>query len=218
MPEKRKIFVVDDHPMLRDGLAEMINRTDDLMICGEAESAEEALEKIPPAQPDLVIVDLSLPGLSGMDLVRQLKTGHPELKVLVLSMHEETVYAERVVRAGARGYIMKRQVAREINSAIRAVLNGDLYLSPALSKGILETALRADGRRADAPEDLLSERELEVFKRIGKGEGRSDIARSLGLNVKTIETYLARMREKLHARDSSQLYQQAVRWIHSGSL
>jgi DNA-binding NarL/FixJ family response regulator len=218
MADRKKVFIVDDHPVVRDGLSEMINRSGELAICGEAASAEEAIEKIEGAAPDLAIVDLSLPGMSGMDLVRTLKEDYPALKILVLSMHDESIYAERAVRAGARGYIMKRQVAREVEAAIRAVLNGDLYLNPKLSKEILESALRTDDRQPESPVNELSERELEVFKLIGKGMGATEIARKLGLNVKTIETYQARMKEKLHAKDAAQLYQKALRWLQSNEV
>jgi DNA-binding NarL/FixJ family response regulator len=215
---KKKVFIVDDHAILRDGLSELLNHTEDLIVCGEAASAEEALERIPAASPDLAVVDLSLPGMSGMDLVSSLNAKHPSVKILVLSMHDESIYAEKAVRAGARGYIMKHQVAREVAAAIRTVLSGDLYLSQKLSKELLEAALHSNTRPGDSPADRLSERELEVFRMIGKGKGATEIARTLRLNVKTIETYQARMKEKLGAKDSAQLYQQAVLWLQKNEL
>ena len=218
MQEKKKVFIVDDHAVLRDGLAELINHSEELVVCGEASTAEEALERIPSASPDLALVDLSLPDMSGMDLVSALNRKHPAVKILVLSMHDESLYAERAIKAGARGYIMKRQVAREVQAAIRTVLEGDLYLSQKLSKELLEAAIHSESRRGDTPMDLLSDRELEVFRMIGKGLGATEIARKLRLNVKTVETYQARMKEKLGARDSAQLYQQAVRWLQKNEI
>ena len=151
MQEKKKVFIVDDHAVLRDGLAELINHSEELVVCGEAATAEEALERIPSASPDLALVDLSLPGMSGMDLVSALNRKHPSVKILVLSMHDESLYAERAIKAGARGYIMKRQVAREVQAAIRTVLEGDLYLSQKLSKELLEAAIHSESRRGDIP-------------------------------------------------------------------
>ncbi len=217
-PDKKKIFIVDDHAVLRDGLTELINHSDELTVCGEAATAEEALERIPAAAPDLVLVDLSLPGMSGMDLLSALHERHSSLKILVLSMHEESLHAERAVRAGARGYIMKSQVAREVQSAIRTVLAGELYLSPKLSKDLLESMLRPKSRRGEGPEELLSERELEVYQLVGQGMGATEIARKLGLNVKTIETYQARMKEKLGLKDAAQLQHQAMRWLQQRKL
>jgi len=213
MSGKKKIFIVDDHPVLRDGLTEMLNRSSELRVCGEASTAEEALERIPALAPDLVVVDLSLPGMNGIDLVKALKVRIPSIRILVLSMHDESLHAERAMRAGARGYVMKHQVAKEVQDAVRTVLGGELYLSPKLSQQILETALQSRAGRVDSPVDTLSDRELEVFRLIGKGTGTTEIARMLGLNVKTIETYQARMKEKLKAKDSAQLYQLAQRWV-----
>jgi DNA-binding NarL/FixJ family response regulator len=218
MPHKKKIFIVDDHPVLREGLSEMINRSLELTVCGEASSGEEALDRIPEAAPDLVVVDLTLPGMNGVDLVKALKAGSPSILILVLSMHDESLHAERALRAGARGYVMKHQAGKEIRDAIQAVLRGDLYLSPKVSRQLLESALQPGEGRGSWPVDLLSERELEVFKLVGKGKGPTEIARTLGLNVKTIETYQARMKEKLKARDSAHLYQLAQRWTGQNEL
>ena len=218
MAEKRRILIVDDHAVLRDGLTEMINHSKELRVCGEASSAEEALERIPDCKPDLVLVDLSLPGMNGMDLVKTLKSQHPSIKTLVLSMHEESLYAARSIRAGAKGYIMKRQVAREVEAAIRTVLGGELYLSQKVSREILEAALDPDSPRSESAVELLSDREREVFNCIGKGLGATEIARKLGLNVKTVETYQARMKEKLGLKDSTQLQQQAQRWVQQNEI
>jgi DNA-binding NarL/FixJ family response regulator len=212
--DKKKIYIVDDHPVMRDGLVELISKSPELTVCGESSTAEDALEKIPEAAPDLVLIDLSLPGMSGMDVVTALKAGHPGIKMLVLTMHDEGLYAERAVRAGARGYIMKHQVARDVRTAIQTVLAGDFYLSPKISKDLLEAALSAKPSSGDDPETLLSDREKEVFRHVGKGLGATEIARILGINVKTVETYQARIREKLSLKDSAQVFQRASRWIH----
>lgn len=211
--DKKKIFLVDDHPVMRDGLTELINKSPELVVCGEAATAEEALDRIPVAEPDLAIIDLSLPGMSGMDLVSSLKVRRPDLKLLVLTMHDEALYAERAVRAGARGYIMKHQVARDVKAAIQTVLAGNFYLSPKVSKDLLEAALQAPPADND-PETVLSDRELEVFRFVGQGLGATEISRKLGINVKTVETYQARIREKLGLKDSAQVFQRASRWMN----
>src|SRR5262249_44223235 len=158
----------DDHAVLRDGLTELINQSKDLVVCGEAASGEQAMDLIPGAAPDLVVVDLSLPGMNGLELVTALKAKHPSIRLLVLSIHDEALYGERAIRAGARGYIMKHQVAREVQAAIHTVLAGELYLSPDLSKKVLEAALQPEGARTGFSIDRLSDREMEVFKLIGK--------------------------------------------------
>lgn len=218
MTEKRKILIVDDHAVLRDGLTEVINHSKELQVCGEAASAEEALEQIPDCDPDLVLIDLSLPGMNGLDLVKTIKTKHPGVKSLVLSMHDESLYAARSIRAGAKGYIMKRQVAREVEAAIRTVLAGDLYLSAKVSKEILQEALSPDAPRGKSAVEQLSDREREVYRWIGKGLGATEIARKLGINVKTIETYQFRIKEKLGLKDSAQLSHHAAQWVQQNEL
>jgi DNA-binding NarL/FixJ family response regulator len=211
---RKKIYIVDDHPVMRDGLVELISKSPELTVCGESSTAEDALERIPETAPDLVLIDLSLPGMSGMDLVSALKARRPDIRMLVLTMHDEALYAERAVREGARGYIMKHQVARDVRTAIQTVLAGDFYLSSKISKDLLEAALAAKPASSDDPEAALSDREREVFRHVGKGLGASEIARTLGINVKTVETYQARIREKLGLKDSAQVFQRASRWIH----
>jgi DNA-binding NarL/FixJ family response regulator len=215
MPERKRIFIVDDHAVLREGLGGLINQSEDLMVCGESASAEEALERIPAAHPDLAIVDLSLPGIGGLELLKTLKLQHPSLHLLVLSMHDEAHYAERAVRSGARGYIMKHHAVSEVLAAVRQVLGGELYLSQKLSKRIVETAIKADRTRSESPVNSLSDRELEVFKLIGSGMGITEIAKKLKLSSKTVETYQARMKEKLAVKDSAQLFQHALKWIQA---
>jgi len=212
---KKKIFLVDDHVILREGLAELINRAADLAICGEASSADEALVKIPEASPDLVIVDLSLPNTGGMELLRMLKVRHSDLPTLVLSMHDESVYAERALRAGAKGYIMKHEAIIEVEAAIHRVLEGGFYLSRRVSDRLVQSAVQAKPSLGVYPINGLSDREFEVLEMIGLGLGTSEIARKLHLSVKTIETYQAKLKEKLNLPDAARLFQFALRWVEN---
>lgn len=213
---KKRIYIVDDHVLVRQGLTLMINGTPDLVMCGESGSAEEALQDIPKSSPDIAIVDLSLEGASGLELIKNLHARHPELQVLVLSMHEESFYAERALRAGAIGYIMKQQAIGELEKAIRRILEGGIYVSASMSDRLLKTIARSEGGAPASPMDLLSDRELEVFELIGRGLGSSDIARRLHLSVKTIESYRARLKEKLDLKNASQLLRQALAWVRGG--
>jgi len=210
---KKRVFLVDDHAVVRNGLAELINQTSDLTICGEAASAEEALQTIAAARPDVAIVDLVLGEMSGLDLLKALKTKHPELPVLVLSMHDETYYAERCLRAGAKGYIMKKEAIGQVESAVRTILEDKVYLSKAMSQQFLQAVTQGDPARVASPVSRLTDRELEVFECIGQGLGASEIAKKLKLSVKTIESYQAKLKEKLHLKDSSQLFQHALHWV-----
>ena len=213
--DKKRVFLVDDHTILREGLATLINQSTDLSVCGEASTADEALARIPEAKPDLAVVDLSLPETGGMELLRMLKLRHPELPTLVLSMHDESVYAKRALRAGAKGYIMKHEAISEVQEAIRRVLEGGLYLSRRVSDWLVQAAVQAPSGREAHPINGLSDREFEVFEMIGRGLGTSEIARQLHLSVKTIETYQAKLKEKLDLADAAKLFQFALRWIES---
>jgi DNA-binding NarL/FixJ family response regulator len=209
---KCRIVVVDDHPIVRQGLVQMVNREPDLEVCAEAETAAEALKAVAATKPDLAVVDLCLKGASGLELLKDLKVRHPKLPVLVLSMYDESIYAERALRAGARGYMMKEEAAEQVLVAIRRVLGGQIYLSEMMASRLLH--LFVDGR-ADAgtsPTDRLSDRELEVFQLIGNGLGNSQIAAKLHLSTKTIETYRAHIKEKLHLQDSAELLRAAILW------
>jgi len=213
--EKKRVFLVDDHTILREGLATLIRQSADLTVCGEASTADEALARVPAADPNLIVVDLSLPGTGGMELLRLLKLRHPEVPTLVLSMHDESVYAKRALRAGAKGYIMKHEAITEVHEAIRRILGGGLYLSRRVSDWLVQSAVQArDGREAH-PINGLSDREFEVFEMIGRGLGTSEIARQLHLSVKTIETYQAKLKEKLDLADAAKLFQFALRWVES---
>jgi DNA-binding NarL/FixJ family response regulator len=211
--ERKGVFLIDDHTILREGLTELINHSPDLAVCGEASTGEEALARIPAAKPDLVIVDLSLPDAGGLELLRTLKVRHPEIPTLVLSMHDESIYAERALRAGARGYVMKHMAITELQAAIRRVLEGNLYLSRRVSDLLVQSAVQAKGARDVHDVHGLSDREFEVLEMIGLGMGTTEIARKLHLSVKTIETYQAKLKEKLDLPDAAKLFQYALRWV-----
>jgi DNA-binding NarL/FixJ family response regulator len=210
---RTRIVLVDDHPMVRERLAEVINREDDMAVCGEAEDRANALEVIGREQPDLAIVDLTLKRSNGLDLIKDLRVMHPKLLVLVLSMQDETLYAERVIRAGAHGYITKQEATRKILNAIREVLGGKVFLSPEISADILSRML-GKSKGAIRSLEVLSDRELQVFDLVGQGFGTRQIAEQLGLDVKTVETYRSRIKEKLEIRDASELLRKAIAWKH----
>jgi len=214
MPQKNKILLVDDHPLVREWLANLINEQPDLRICGEASNAPQAFQKIGVEKPDIVIVDISLEGGSGIDLIKNIKATHPDVAMIVLSMHDESLYAERALRAGARGYIMKREATKKILQAIRAVLDGKLYISDKISDAMAEKFV--EGRPAAAsPVEQLSDRELEVFQLLGHGLSTRQIADHLRVGFKTVQTYSARLKEKLKLDNATQLLHEAIRWHES---
>lgn len=208
-----KILIVDDHPLMRKGLALTIDAEADMTIRGQAASAEEALDLIEEEVPDLVIVDISLPGMSGLELVKHLQAVHPEIRILVVSRHDETLYAERAIRAGARGYIMKLQAGEVIAKAIRRVLNGGIYVSEDISERLLLGIATGRDSLTKSPLEVLSDRELEVFELTGKGHATREIAERLHLSVKTVESYRARIKNKLNLTTASELMQHAVQWV-----
>jgi DNA-binding NarL/FixJ family response regulator len=212
---KTKILIVDDHPMMRQGLAQLINHEPDLTVSGEAEDAPQAMTAISQTKPDLVLADLTLTGKSGLELIKDMQTLHPNLAVLVISMHDESIYAERVLRAGGRGYIMKQEGGKKIMEAIRQVLRGQIYVSEKMSAKILEIF---SGRRAEAhrsPIERLTDREFEVFQLIGQGKGTRQIAQALHLSVKTVEVHRLHIKEKLKIEDAPSLVRYAVRWVET---
>jgi len=214
----KKVFLVDDHPLVRQGLTQLIGQEDDLVVCGEAETAPEALRLVGTLKPDVAIVDLTLKDGSGLELVKDLKLRQPGLPVLVLSMHDETLYGERVLRAGARGYVMKDQAADKIVAALRRVLSGEVYLSDKMALRVLD---RFAGKPAGAgsPVDLLSDREIEVFQLIGRGISTRQIAEKLHLSVKTVETYREHIKIKLKLETAADTLQHAIQWVqHEGGL
>ncbi len=208
-----RVFLVDDHPMVRERLAELINRQKDLAVCGQAADATQALQEITSTQPDLALVDLTLKGTHGIELIKDLRARGEKTLVLVLSMHDESIYAERVLRAGARGYITKQQPSRAIIGAIREVLAGGIYVSR-------EIAGRMGRAPAVSPSDekiaqlrLLSDRELEIYQLIGQGCATREIASSLRLDTKTVETYRVRIKEKLELATATELIHHATDWV-----
>jgi DNA-binding NarL/FixJ family response regulator len=209
------IFLVDDHPLVREWLTNLLHQQPDLAVCGEAEAAPEALQEIARLKPQVAIVDISLKGASGIELIKNLKAMHPEVAVIVLSMHDEELYAERALRAGARGYIMKRETTKKIVAAIRQVLEGKLYLSERLAAMFAEKFV--DGRTSPTGStlELLSDRELEVFQLLGQGRETRQIADELHLSMKTVQVYYARIKEKLKLASATELLREAVRWQES---
>ena len=212
--EKKKIFIVDDHPMMRDGLAQMIANEPDLSVCGEAENASEALQKIEKLRPDLALVDITLRSGSGLELIKDLQTRLPTVAVLVISMHDESLYAERVLRAGGRGYVMKQEGGKKLMEAIRQVLNGQTYISPKISAKIVDAFT---GRRSEnsSPVETLTDREFEVFQLIGGGLSTKEIADKLRVSPKTIEVHRVNMKQKLNVATAPELIRFAVRWVES---
>lgn len=209
VPRKSKVFLVDDHPILRQGLTKLINDQPDLAICGEAEGPPGALEGIGRTKPDLVLLDLSLAGGDGMDLCKQLQERYQGLPVLIISMHDESLYAERCLRAGAMGYVMKQEPPDKVMSAIRKVLTGNIYLSETMSAKLLRNL--AGARNADvAPLERLSDRELEIFRLIGKGHSVRSIAEELFLSPKTVEAHKEHIKQKLNLKTSNELLQYAI--------
>lgn len=212
---KAKILIVDDHPLVREGLADLVNKEKDLVVCGQAEDAYQAMEAIRELKPDMAIVDISLKETSGLELIKDIKIQHPGLPVLTLSMHEESVYAERALRAGAKGYIMKREATKKVVTAIRKVLRGQLYLSEKMMTRLVRKFVDGKPEAGTSPIDCLTDRELEVFSLLGRGNGTRQISEQLHLSVKTIETYRSRIKEKLNLTSASELLQHAFQWVNS---
>ena len=209
---KRTIFLVDDHPIMRDGISQLINQQADLEVCGQASSAPEALNALNRIEPDMMLVDISLTGMDGIELIKIVKKRKGRLPMLVLSMHAEALYAERAIRAGAKGYVMKHASAETLLAAIRKVLAGKIYLSSAMTEKLLEKATHADLAGNESPVAGLSDRELEIFKLIGHGLRPQRISEELNLSVKTVETYYSRIKQKLNIKDAAELLQLAIAW------
>ena len=212
-PNKAKIIVVDDHPIVRQGLTELINHENDLVVCCQAEGASEAMEFIKESDPDIIIVDISLKETNGLELIKDIKVRYPQLPILVLSMHDEFLYAERSLRAGARGYIMKQEATDRVIMAIRKVLKGELYISDSMTAKMVDRLV--GGATESSPVNALSDRELEVFDMLGQGHGTRYISEKLHLSIKTIETYRAHIKRKLNLSDATELIQHAVQWVNT---
>ncbi len=209
---KKRILVVDDHPIVRQGLALLINREPDLVVCGEAEDAMGAMHVLASAHPDILIVDISLNGPDGIDLLKNVRLSHPTMPVLILSMHDELIYAERALRAGANGYIMKQEATENVLVAARRILNGEIYVSSRIANQMLRHYITGSGTLRNSSIADLSDRELEVFRLIGEGHGTRQIAEELHLSVKTVESYQAHIKEKLSLRSARELMQRAIQW------
>ncbi len=216
MAAKKKILLVEDHPIFRLGLGELINTEDDLEVCGGAENVSQALQAIADLQPDLVVADITLENSDGIDLVKEVSKRYRRLPVLMLSMHDEFLYAERALHAGARGYIMKQEAMESVVTAIRHVLGGKVYLNDAMKERILANIADRTTAADKAPLERLTDREMEVFSLIGLGFTTREIARKLHLSIKTIGTYRERIKEKLNLKHATELIRHAVYWEKTG--
>ncbi|MBA3849045.1 MAG: DNA-binding response regulator [Opitutus sp.] len=212
---RRRLLVVDDHPFMRAGLAQLIDRQPDMQVCGEAGNPAEALQALAKSRPDLVLSDITMPGRSGAEFIKDLLALHPGLPVLVISMHDESIYAERMLRAGARGYIMKEAGGEALLAALRQVLAGQVYVSPRLSARLLENLAGGKPRGSNSPIARLTDREFEIFQLIGQGKGTQAIAAQLGLSTKTVDVHRANIKGKLGIADGTQLVRHAVRWVET---
>ena len=213
--KKIRVLIVDDHPMIREGLASMLATQPDIEFCGEAETAAQALEMIPSKRPAIVIADITLPGKSGIELIKDIAAMHPEVATLAVSMHDESVYAERVLRAGARGYIMKKEGGKRIIEAIRKVAAGEIAVSEKMSAQILRIFSGRPTGDVESPVRQLTDREFEVFELIGRGLGTAQMAVELHISAKTVEVHRAHIKEKLQIRSGTELIAYAARWSES---
>ncbi|MFH0975373.1 MAG: response regulator transcription factor [Spirochaetota bacterium] len=211
--EIKKVLIVDDHPILRQGIKRVLEKESDLVISGEAASANEAMEIINRDKPDVAIIDITLSGnVNGIDLIRSIKERFPDIYTLVLSMHSESIYAERAIKSGAHGYIMKEDAAKNIINAVRTVLNDELYLSSELSKKLLNKLIHKQGG-SDLTIENLSNREFEIYQFIGNGFSTKEIANKLSLSIYTVESHKKNIKEKLRIKDSSELTRNAIQWV-----
>jgi DNA-binding NarL/FixJ family response regulator len=221
-PDKSKtratVLIVDDHPIVRQGLRLLIDQEPDLTVCGEAENADAVLPAIRAFKPAIAVIDLSLGHDSGIELIKNIKLQHPALPLLVLSMHDESLYAERALRAGARGYIMKQEAPEKVITAIRQVLQGAIYVSDAMSAKMLNKIIDSRREESSSPVELLSDRELQVFNLLGSGLSTRQVADKLHVSIKTVEAYRANIKEKLNLKSSAELVQHAIHWVLSGEL
>ena len=209
---RKRIFLVDDHPLVREWLGHLINRQTDLVLCGEAGDASEAMREIRRRAPDAVVVDISLGGSSGIELVTEIKLAFPKIAVLVLSMHEDSTYVERALRAGALGYVAKRETTAKIVAAIRQVLRGQYFLSGPLALAITRKYVERPARVDLSPAERLSNRELEVFEMLGRGFETRRVAEELHISMKTVQAYCARIKEKLQLNSATELLREAILW------
>jgi DNA-binding NarL/FixJ family response regulator len=212
-PEAKRIVIVDDHPLFRKGLEELIHSAGSFAVCGEAGNAAEAMEVIRKLNPDLAIVDLSLPGANGIELIKNIRAEFPKLPILVLSMHDESLYALRALRAGAEGYVMKHEAMANVIQAIREVFDGRPYLSPAMAAQVITKFAHRDAEGGADPVERLSDREIEILELIGKGNEVRQIAKLLHLSPKTVETHRAHIKDKLDLKNSREVARFALQWL-----
>lgn len=215
--KKKRVYLVDDHPIVRQGLIKLIEQESELEVCGEAGSVAEALDEIPGKGPDVILVDISLEDSNGLELIKTIDDLGLQIPTLVLSMHDESLYAEHALKAGASGYVMKQAAATTLIQAIGKVLDGEIYVSKTMSSQMLKMAFRNRGEKQRSGTDALSLRELEVFDLIGRGNSTREIAEQLNLSVKTIETYRAHIKDKLQLRSGTELMQRAIHWVENES-
>lgn len=215
---RSRVFIVDDHPLVREGLTNLINGQDDLIVCGEAKDSAQALDGIMKARPDVAIIDISLENESGLELVKQLGNQFPQVALIVLSMHDETLYAERALRAGARGYVMKHETSKSVLASIRRVLGGGVYVSERIVNRMARRVSSAREPVASSPVERLSDRELEIFRLLGQGRTTSQIAADLNLSLKTVQAYCARAKKKFGVTSLTELLRAAMRWDDASQI
>ena len=215
--DKKRIFVVDDHAMFRDGLRRLVDMEPDLMVCGDAPDAAGAMQQIYQSRPDLIIVDLSLEGTSGIDLIKNIKRDFEDTPVLVVSMHAESLYGDRAFRAGAMGYVMKSEPATTVIDAIRKVLSGDVHISEKMATLVVSKFVQGESNQPPSPLETLSDRELEVFRMLGQGKGTREIAEEMNLALPTVSTFKNRIKEKLKMKNSTETILYALQWFRQES-
>lgn len=216
--DRKRILIVDDHPFMRAGLAQLIDKQPGMMVCGEAGDPAAAMKELEKGKVDLVLTDITMPGRSGIEFIKDLQAMYPELPILVISMHDEVIYAERVLRAGARGYIMKEAGGENLLAALRRVLEGEVYVSPKMSARFLDNMSGRKPRGSTSPIEKLTDREFEVFQLIGQGKSTRDIAKQLNLSSKTVDVHRGHIKEKLGLQDVTALVRHAVRWVETQSF
>lgn len=215
---KTRVLIIDDHPLLREGIALLINTQKDLEVCGQSDDALTALNTIEKLNPDVVVLDITLKTHNGIELLKNIKARFPELQVLILSMHDENIYAPRAFRAGAAGYVMKHEATENVINALRKIINGDIYMSTGLSERLLSRMVGGKATPLRSPVDELTDRELEIFTLLGKGMGTRPIAEKLHLSVKTIESHRAKIKEKLNLKTATELVHHAIQWVQNESI
>lgn len=215
--QKNRVFLVDDHAMFREGLHQLIERDGTMEVCGDAATSAEALAGITNTKPDVVLVDISLGGDNGLDLVKAIKQAFDDLPVLVVSMHDEALYAERSIHAGAMGYVMKHEPAKTVKNAISKVLGGHMYLSENMSSVLLNRLMRGETEKIKSPIETLSDRELDVFRLLGQGMGVRQIAEKMGVTIPTVNSFRNRIKEKLKLKSSTEVMLHAIQWVRENA-